>query len=508
MATWRPTQHDFQKIFHEQNPWHRSGEVPRALAPAPERFLARVLWRRLLVDDPRRHHVVLGPRRVGKTTVLYQTVRRLIKAGISAGKIWWLRLDHPLLVQESLGEIVSVLLEGSRATTSDPLYLMLDEIVYAESWDLWLKTFYDEHWPVRIAATSSGTAALRKRRHESGVGRWEEHHLMPCLIDEAHLLTGAVLPAEPALRPPGSTLGETLDALQPGPMLDSSVADMRNFLIMVGGFPELLTRSWSRSSETGSADFEDQVLESQRILRGDAVARAVYQDIPQAAGVDNPMNLERLLYLLASDVTGILSPTRLSGELGIAQPTLDRYVSFLEQAYLIFALPNYSGSEHSIQRRGRKLYFTDCAVRNAALQRGLAPLHSAEEQGVLLENLVAASLRVLTLHAGVRLHHWREGTSEVDLIYDDPRQPVAFEIASSPRHHRKGLVALLDRYERFRGHSYLVAPGASVLPAGSGASGIGTLPLDTFLRVIGAQARRAMIEHIGTDEPAHPIDAV
>lgn len=38
--------------------------------------------------------------------------------------------------------------------------------------DLWFKTFYDERWPVRIAATSSATAALRDRRTESGVGRW------------------------------------------------------------------------------------------------------------------------------------------------------------------------------------------------------------------------------------------------------------------------------------------------------------------------------------------------
>ena len=214
------------------------------------------------------------------------------------------------------------------------------------------------------------------------------------------------------------------------------------------------------------------------------------------------MNLERLLYLLASDVTGILSPTRLSRELGIAQPTLDRYISFLEQAYLVFTLSNYSGSEHSIQRRGRKLYFTDCAVRNAALQRGLAPLQSPEEQGLLLENLVAASVRVLALHAGVRLHHWRDGSLEVDLIYDDPRQPVAFEIASSPNHHRKGLTALLDRFDQLRGHSYLVAPHAAVLPAGSSTSGIGTLPLDVFLRVVGQQARLAMIERFGVTEEA------
>lgn len=503
MATWQPSRDDLLRIFREQNPWHRGGTVPQALAPRTERYLARVLWRRLLDDDPRRHHVVLGPRRVGKTTVLYQTVRRLIDADVPASKVWWLRLDHPLLVQASLGSLVSGLLEGSQATVDDPLYLMMDEIVYADSWDLWLKTLYDERWPVRIAATSSGTAALRSKRHESGIGRWELHHLMPCLLDEAQLLTAGGQAAGLDLPAPARCLGETLASLPPGPVvqtrsnMQSSNTNMRHFLTMVGGFPELLTRRTPPQGELDSNDFEDQVLESQRILRGDAVARAVYQDIPQAAGVDNPMNLERLLYLLANDVTGILSPKRLSNELGISQPTVERYISFLEQAYLIFTLSNYSGSEHSIQRRGRKLYFTDCAVRNAALQRGLSPLHSPEEQGALLENLVAASLRVLELNGGGRLHHWRDGNSEVDVIYDDPRQPVAFEIASSPDHHRKGLVDLLERHEHLRGHSYLVAPSAPVLPADAGESGIGTLPLDLFLHVVGRQAERAMIEAFG-----------
>jgi uncharacterized protein len=54
----------------------------------------------------------------------------------------------------------------------------------------------------------------------------------------------------------------------------------------------------------------------------------------------------------------------------LSQPTLDRYVSYLEQTFLVFRLTNYSGNESSIQKRGRKTYFHDGAVRNAALQRG------------------------------------------------------------------------------------------------------------------------------------------
>ena len=163
----------------------------------------------------------------------------------------------------------------------------------------------------------------------------------------------------------------------------------------------------------------------------------------------------------------------------------------------MFMLTNYSGSEAAVQRRGRKVYFVDSAVRNAALHRGLAPLNDPVEQGTLLENLVAASVNALAVHAGVRLHHWRDGNNEVDLIYDDPRQPLAFEIASSPSHSLHGLEALVKHHRRFHGHSYLVAPQAAVIHPDEGSTGIGMLPLDTFLLAVGAQAHQAMLARLG-----------
>ncbi|MGH8910282.1 MAG: hypothetical protein ACRD0K_28260 [Egibacteraceae bacterium] len=73
LATWRPQPEDLQRVFDEQNPWHHSGHVPEILARPVERPLARRLWERVLNDDPRRFQLILGPRRVGKTTVMCQT---------------------------------------------------------------------------------------------------------------------------------------------------------------------------------------------------------------------------------------------------------------------------------------------------------------------------------------------------------------------------------------------------------------------------------------------------
>src|ERR1039458_674030 len=101
-------------------------------------------------------------------------------------------------------------------------------------------------------------------------------------------------------------------------------------------------------------------------------------------------------------MTGLLSPRKMAGQLGLAEPTVQNYLSYLERSYVLFTLSNYSGSEISRQRRGRKLYFYDGAVRNAALERGLGPLQNLVEMGQLYENMAASHLYCLSLLTGVR----------------------------------------------------------------------------------------------------------
>lgn len=492
MVRWTFGPGGLSQVLLEQNPWIRRGSVPLSLAPRKQRPFARLLWRRLLDNHPNRFQLVLGPRRVGKTTVLYQTVRALLEEEVPVERIWWLRMDHPLLIQADLGDLVRAVLSSSNATSDHPAFLMLDELVYAKSWDLWLKTFYDEHWPVRIAATSSATAALRERRHESGVGRWEEQYLMPYTFGEFLELIGEQQPVDL-----GSTLAETLQRLPAGQPPRVELQKMRYLFMLAGGFPELLVPLNPHQAARGDLDTAEVMLKSQQVLRRDAIERTVYKDIPQSFGISNPMDLERLLYVLAGQVTGVLSPSSISSDLGIAQPTFDRYLSYLDRAFLVFTLTNYAGSEAKIQRRGRKLYFVDSAVRNAALQRGIAPLFDHDELGLLLENLAATSMRTLAVQTMVRLHYWRSGAFEVDLIYDDPRQPLAFEIGASVRHSQRGLRALIQQHRQFHGNSYLVAPQAAVIHPDETESGIGTLPFDTFLLAVSTQAAPALAARMG-----------
>jgi uncharacterized protein len=419
---------------------------------------------------------------------MYQTVKRLLADGVPPGMLWWLRLDHPLLMQIPLDELCRFVTESSAATSEDPVYLFLDEISYAPGWDLWLKNFYDGGWPVRIAGSSSSTAALRERRVESGVGRWDEQYLAPYLFSEYLELV-----EHPVSVPAGETLATTIEACIRENVDTTGLAEHRRRFLLTGGFPELLIAG----RDDNPADEASMLLQSQRTLRNDAVERAIYKDIPQAFGVDSPMMLERLLYTLAGQVTGILSPVSICQNLGgLSQPTFVRYLSYLERAFLVFTLPNYAGSETSIQKRGRKLYFVDAAVRNAALQRGLAPLTDAGEMGLLIENMAAGHLHALSEESQVRLYYWRDKNEDIDLVYDHPEYPMAFEIASSQLHHRRGLHAFEAKFPRFKGRCFLIAPDATASLPQDNWDKVGTIPLDLFLLAVGAQAEKQLRDRL------------
>ena len=139
------------------------------------------------------------------------------------------------------------MLSQTDATSDQPAYLMLDELVYTDSWDLWLKTFFDDAWPVRVAATSSATAALREPRLESGVGRWSEQHLTPYLFGEFLDLIDEDVELDA-----GTTLAATIRSLPAGQRAAPRHEVARRAFMLVGGFPELLSTrtSPSRSDST------------------------------------------------------------------------------------------------------------------------------------------------------------------------------------------------------------------------------------------------------------------
>lgn len=497
----------FWEIIDEQSPWQKGNDyaIPTPLTKRP---LAEALWRALLHSSPLRYHVLLGPRRTGKTTILRQTARELMSQGVAASKIFYISLDHPELRRETLDDLAHAICSASGADTENPAFLLLDEIGGTPDWGVTLKMFYDLHLPVRIAATSSAASMLRAQRTESGVGRWLEHKVMPCQFSEySHLAAdtkSSSLPEQgPRLhllaRGDCETLAERLKLFETGQALPTQPL-FRQFSL-IGALPEFAVLEYASENEASSVSF------AQELIRGDIVEKAIYRDMPMQVELRNPQKAEEVLTAVASRMAQKLSVKNIGDDLEISAATVETYLSHLADTYLIFSLPNYAKSASATLRRNKKTYFVDAAVANAVLRRSVAQAENPTLRGHLLENIAASALWDLSLHSPGNVYHWsRKGEGEVDLIFNDTRDPLAFEIGSSPSHSKAGLRKFLDTHEQFRNRAYLVTPESRVAKPEASKDGIGELPLTLFLLAAGEQSRQEILlrasAQLGLDKPA------
>jgi Domain of unknown function (DUF4143) len=131
--------------------------------------------------------------------------------------------------------------------------------------------------------------------------------------------------------------------------------------------------------------------------------------------------------------------------------------------------------------------------KQSASASGRAGLRRNAEMGALAENMVAGHLYSLSQQTNVRLYHWRDKDDEVDLVYDHPVTPMAFEISTRYEHHRWGLVAFSERYKKFRGKCFLVTPNCEPrMPQPGTINEIGQMPLDLFLLAVSSQAEKEL----------------
>ena len=159
------------KILNAYNPWWKSGQIPNEYLKEMKRT-AYYETERIIVNKTVRRFIVLsGARRVGKTTILYQLIQKLLEKGINEKNILYLTLDNPILKFGTLDKIMDIYINNFAVDSQ--IYVFLDEIQYAKDWNNWLKVFFDQYKNWNIVATGSASPLIERGITESGVGRWK-----------------------------------------------------------------------------------------------------------------------------------------------------------------------------------------------------------------------------------------------------------------------------------------------------------------------------------------------
>jgi predicted AAA+ superfamily ATPase len=126
-----------EETFYLMNPWWE-GKLPDTGVP-------RSRYVDLLQQAEKRKQIeiVLGGRRVGKTTLVKQCIVKWLERGLDANDILYMAMDHPRTAGTSISELLRAFRALFGHSRNRRLWLFLDEVQESPSWEAELKALYD-----------------------------------------------------------------------------------------------------------------------------------------------------------------------------------------------------------------------------------------------------------------------------------------------------------------------------------------------------------------------------
>ena len=151
------------QIMYTHNPWWETGRVSETKAlPFKRRDFRKIVEE---IED-REIKAIVGPRRVGKTTIIYQLIEYIIERK-SPTKTLYITLDDPYLgittetMKRILEQYSEVVLKEPLADLKERVYIFLDEVQTLKKWELVLKRWYDLGYNMKFYLSGSSSTHHR-----------------------------------------------------------------------------------------------------------------------------------------------------------------------------------------------------------------------------------------------------------------------------------------------------------------------------------------------------------
>lgn len=381
------------------NPWWSEGHIPDDYINMTPRLYLNIFMPLVEATDLRRALILMGPRRVGKTVMMFHAIQRLIDNGVPAKNIIYISVETPIFNKIFLEQLytLSCGILGKNAR-KEQMYVFYDEIQYLKDWEISLKSLVDTYRNVKFIASGSAAAELKKRSDESGAGRFTDFSLPPLTFYEYVHLKGY-----------DSSIRETTIDLY-GSDAECLMADDINLLnelfidyINYGGYPEVV---FSRRIRENPGQF----------IRHDIIDKVLLRDLPSLYGISDVQELNSLFTMIAYNSGAQLSYDGLSKESGVKKITLKKYIRYLEAAFLIKVVHRTDDTAKRYQRETQfKIYLTNPSLRCALFQ----PITTEDaEMGDMVETAVFSQW-FPRQSVNISYANWRKSKKEqgeVDLV--------------------------------------------------------------------------------------------
>lgn len=305
--------------------------------------------------------VILGPRQVGKTTLL-----TLINAQNEKTLILDCDNYDDCLVLENKNKVeLHNLVSGYKN-------VFIDEAQRVKNIGLTLKMLADLHLDCNIIATGSSSLDLADGIFETATGRIYEYTMLPFSLVE---------------------LANHTNERDEKRLLEQRM--------IFGLYPEVVNNP----------------SDVQRML-STLVNSYLFKDIFAYKGLKKPDMLRKLVIALALQIGNEVSYNELSNLIGIDKETVEYYINLLEKCFIVFRLDSYNRNLRTELKKGKKIYFYDNGIRNAIISN-FTSLDLRSDSGALWENLMVSERHKRNLYSAsyAQSYFWRTVTQkEIDLV--------------------------------------------------------------------------------------------
>ncbi len=369
--------------------------------------------------------MVIGPRQVGKTTLLKFAIQKLLQSGVRPKSILYARCDE-IGGGPGLRELIETFF--AHAGTKE-CFLFLDEITEVDSWEGVIKGFCDDGDFERAVVTLSGSNAFQLQKGaERFPGRRGNGRDIAVLPLSFRQYLGVAEPGMEKRIKPIDTLNEL-----GSPSLRSSMTvltELQKHLhhySQCGGFP-LTVLSWleeGRISESAKEAYLSWLIgDILKAGKSDRIAREVLKVI--LSKTPSPLSWEGI-----AQETSVKTPTAIAS-----------YVELFERLFVLLPLYALDPNDGTIQfAKNKKLHLLDPFLYHLAEEWCMQPLERKSE--MLAESMLAVHLaRFLqkttgTRRLGEQVAYWKNG-HEIDVVARTPDGLAGFEMKWTDRESEFG----------------------------------------------------------------------
>jgi len=412
-------------LLNRMNLWWEGEEVQDSLKKANHRRRDFYKIRERLMTSQRSIMTVRGPRQVGKTTLCGQLIESLLNEDdIPGGRIMYLTIENSAIlsnpdgvIEDAIEAFKTNILQKDFRDVDQTVYIFIDEVQKAPNWADTLKYYTDTYSNLQFVATGSISTLIKSDAGDTLIGRMDERIMMPMKFIE-YVRHESVINEETVYDESTELRSKLAESVKEGDSAAIRGALARFFGLYENKKPQLKRLKDEYLLKGGYPGvLNETVPDSYTVLDAD-LRNTVTGDLANVFNVEKPEKVLRVLSLLAASTGSKVSKSSIADAAAVSRQTVDAYLEYLDEFYLINRCPTYRGSEYSSGGLP-KIYLQDVGIYNA-LNGTLAEstLESPDAMGSIFETAICDHTR--------RLQFFLSNAQNADIYYNEPGGEVDF----------------------------------------------------------------------------------